>query len=63
MIRVGTSGWVYGGWRERFYPKGVPQRKWLQYYAQHFNTVELNATTYRLTETRTGAGVVRCGPR
>ncbi len=39
---------MYGGWRERFYPKGVPQRKWLQYYATHFNTVELNATTYRL---------------
>ncbi|HET9030162.1 MAG TPA: DUF72 domain-containing protein, partial [Candidatus Aquilonibacter sp.] len=48
MIRVGTSGWVYGGWRERFYPKGVPQRRWLDYYAQRFETVELNATTYRL---------------
>ncbi len=48
MIHIGTSGWVYGGWRERFYPREVPQRKWLQYYAQHFDTVELNATTYRL---------------
>lgn len=48
MIRVGTSGWVYGGWRERFYPKGLAQRHWLPYYAEHFNTVELNATTYRL---------------
>ncbi len=48
MIRIGTSGWVYGSWRERFYPKGVAQRRWLPYYAQHFNTVELNATTYRL---------------
>lgn len=48
VIRVGTSGWVYGGWRERFYPKGVPQRLWLPYYAERFDTVELNATTYRL---------------
>lgn len=48
MIRIGTSGWVYAGWRERFYPKGIPQRRWLEYYAQHFDTVELNATTYRL---------------
>ncbi len=48
MLRIGTSGWVYGDWRGRFYPKGVPQSRWLQYYAQHFDTVELNATTYRL---------------
>jgi uncharacterized protein YecE (DUF72 family) len=48
MVRIGTSGWVYGGWRERFYPAGVAQRRWLEYYAQHFDTVELNATTYRL---------------
>jgi uncharacterized protein YecE (DUF72 family) len=48
MIRIGTSGWVYGDWRERFYPKGLPQRRWLEYYAEQFDTVELNATTYRL---------------
>lgn len=48
MIRIGTSGWVYGDWRGRFYPKGVAQRRWLEFYAQHFDTVELNATTYRL---------------
>ncbi len=48
MIRIGTSGWVYAGWRGRFYPKGLPQRKWLEYYAGIFDTVELNATTYRL---------------
>lgn len=47
-MRVGTSGWVYGDWRGRFYPKGCAQRRWLEYYARHFDTVELNATTYRL---------------
>lgn len=56
MIRVGTSGWVYGDWRGRFYPAGVAQRKWLAYYAERFDTVELNATTYRLpTEERVRA--------
>ena len=48
MIYVGTSGWVYGGWRRLFYPEGVGPRKWLTYYAERFDTVELNATTYRL---------------
>jgi uncharacterized protein YecE (DUF72 family) len=48
MIRIGTSGWVYGDWRGRFYPKGLPPRRWLEFYAEHFDTVELNATTYRL---------------
>jgi uncharacterized protein YecE (DUF72 family) len=32
----------------RFYPAGVAQRRWLPYYAERFDTVELNATTYRL---------------
>jgi uncharacterized protein YecE (DUF72 family) len=48
VIRVGTSGWVYADWRGRFYPKGMGQSRWLSYYAEHFDTVELNATTYRL---------------
>ena len=47
-VHVGCSGWVYPHWRERFYPKGVPQREWLGYYAQHFDTVEINNTFYRL---------------
>ncbi|MBV9149629.1 MAG: DUF72 domain-containing protein, partial [Candidatus Eremiobacteraeota bacterium] len=48
LIRIGTSGWVYDDWRKRFYPAGLAQRNWLAYYTQHFDTVELNATTYRL---------------
>ncbi len=46
--RVGTSGWVYPHWKERFYPEDLPQRRWLPYYAEHFDTVELNNTFYRL---------------
>jgi uncharacterized protein YecE (DUF72 family) len=52
VIRIGTSGWVYGDWRKRFYPDGLPQRSWLAYYAERFDTVELNATTYRLPTPR-----------
>lgn len=48
MIRVGTSGWVYADWRARFYPPRFAQRRWLEFYAERFDTVELNATTYRL---------------
>lgn len=45
---IGTSGWVYPHWRGRFYPDDLPQKRWLQYYAQHFDTVEINNTFYRL---------------
>jgi uncharacterized protein YecE (DUF72 family) len=45
-IRIGISGWSYPKWRAGFY-KGVPQRRWLQYCAERFNAVEVNATFYR----------------
>lgn len=41
-VLIGTSGWMYRDWRERFYPKGVPQRLWLEHYAERFATVESN---------------------
>lgn len=47
-IYIGTSGWVYPHWREVFYPKTVPQRLWLEYYARHFDVTEINASFYRL---------------
>lgn len=46
-FRIGTSGWNYPSWRYHFYPSDCPQSKWLEYYSQFFNTVELNATFYR----------------
>ena len=48
MVRVGTSGYVYGDWKGIFYPKGLPACDWLKYYASKFDTVELNGTFYRL---------------
>jgi len=49
-IRIGTSGYQYRHWRDVFYPEDVPQRAWLAYYTGVFETVELNATFYRLPD-------------
>ena len=48
MIRIGTSGWVYPHWAGRFYPSDLHEHDWLAYYAQHFSTVEINRSFYRL---------------
>lgn len=47
-VRIGCSGWSYRDWRERFYPPGLPSSRWLEHYSSIFDTVELNATFYRL---------------
>jgi uncharacterized protein YecE (DUF72 family) len=47
-IHIGTSGWHYRHWHGAFYPEKLPASKMLQFYAQHFDTVELNNTFYRL---------------
>ena len=47
-VRIGCSGWNYKDWRGRFYPPGLPPRRWLAHYAQRFDTVEVNSTFYRL---------------
>lgn len=44
---IGCSGFYYKEWRDFFYPKGLPQRKWFEFYCESFNTVELNVTFYR----------------
>jgi uncharacterized protein YecE (DUF72 family) len=45
---IGTSGWHYDHWRSHFYPEELAKAKWLEFYARHFNTVELNNSFYRL---------------
>jgi uncharacterized protein YecE (DUF72 family) len=47
-IRIGTSGYQYRHWRGLFYPEGLAQDRWLPHYARSFDSVELNATFYRL---------------
>jgi uncharacterized protein YecE (DUF72 family) len=50
VIHVGTSGWQYDSWKGRFYPRDLPQSQWLPFFAQHFETVEVNNTFYRLPQ-------------
>jgi uncharacterized protein YecE (DUF72 family) len=47
-IHVGTSGWSYPSWRPGFYPEGTKPAGFLRFYAERFDTVELNTTGYRL---------------
>lgn len=49
-IHIGTSGWLYKHWRGTFYPAGLKIKDEFQYYQQHFDTVELNNTFYRLPQ-------------
>ncbi len=52
VFHIGTSGWHYDEWGHGvFYPKGLPKDQWLAFYAQHFDTVEINNTFYRLPKT------------
>jgi uncharacterized protein YecE (DUF72 family) len=39
---------MYDDWRGRLYPQHAPKRRWLELYADHFDTVEVNSTFYRL---------------
>jgi len=47
-VHIGTSGWHYKHWLGPFYPEKLPASKMLEFYARHFDTVELNNTFYRL---------------
>jgi uncharacterized protein YecE (DUF72 family) len=60
-VRIGCSGWSYGEWRAGLYA-GVPQRRWLERYAESFDTVEVNATFYRLPKESTVEGWVEQTP-
>ena len=50
-VRIGCSGWQYKHWRGSFYPADLPAARWLEHYAEHFDTVELNNSFYRLPST------------
>jgi uncharacterized protein YecE (DUF72 family) len=52
-VSVGTSGWQYRDWRGELYPRDLPTRSWLEYYAERFPVVEVNNTFYRLPERTT----------
>src|SRR5690349_18937692 len=48
QVWIGTSGWVYKHWLGDFYPEKIPHEKQLPFYAERFDTVEINYSYYRL---------------
>jgi uncharacterized protein YecE (DUF72 family) len=52
-IVVGTSSWADPGFVEEWYPKGLPARERLAYYAERFEAVEVNSTFYAVPSPRT----------
>jgi len=48
MIVIGTSGWQYRDWRDRFYPRELRTEDWLRFFSRHFPSVEVNNSFYRL---------------
>ncbi len=52
-MHIGTSGWHYPHWKGLFYPEEIPEREYLNYYAQHFYTAEVNNTFYQVPQEKT----------
>jgi uncharacterized protein YecE (DUF72 family) len=53
VLYIGTSGWQYRDWRAGLYPAKLPQRLWLEHFADRFAVVEINNAFYRLPERET----------
>jgi uncharacterized protein YecE (DUF72 family) len=45
-IRVGIGGWTFEPWRGSFYPRGLPQKRELEYAGRHLTSIEVNGTYY-----------------
>src|SRR5579884_1528870 len=52
-LYCGTSGFAYASWKPDFYPQKLPSKKFLSYYAQRLNAVEINYTFRRLPSAAT----------
>jgi uncharacterized protein YecE (DUF72 family) len=61
-VRIGTSGYSFEDWRGNFYPAQIDKRKMLDFYAQHFTTVEINSTYYRIPHPAVFANMVKKVP-
>ena len=45
-IRIGASAWSFDEWKGAFYPPGLPESRWLEFYARYFPAVEIDSTFY-----------------
>lgn len=61
-LRVGISGYSFKDWKGTFYPEGTPQQQMLPFYAERFDTVEVNFTYYRMPTQKTMAGMAAKTP-
>lgn len=50
---IGCSGYYYNHWKGLFYPDTLPKSEWLKFYAEHFSTVEINNTFYKMPDEKT----------
>jgi len=63
-VFIGTSGYNYPHWwNGTFYPSDLPQKKWLEFYAEYFNSVELNVSFYRLPKKEVFQGWYKRTPK
>src|SRR5437764_9325778 len=60
---IGTSGFSYPHWRKRFYPKALREKEHLSFYAEHFDTVEVNGSFYHLLAKSTVKGWLKAVPK
>jgi uncharacterized protein YecE (DUF72 family) len=49
QLFIGTSGWNYANWKDDFYA-GIPRKEWLEFYARHFNAVEIDGSFYHMVK-------------
>ncbi|MGZ5285688.1 MAG: DUF72 domain-containing protein [Flavisolibacter sp.] len=47
-VHIGTSGWSYKHWKGLYYPDKLPSTRWLPFYANDFDTTEINSSFYRI---------------
>lgn len=52
-VRIGTSGWNYNHWQGPFYDESLPSKDWLEFYAEKFQSVEINNSFYQLPAKKT----------
>ncbi|MBD3401610.1 DUF72 domain-containing protein [candidate division GN15 bacterium] len=62
-VRIGTSGYSFEDWRGKFYPEKIEKGKMLDHYVQHFPTVEINSTYYRIPHPAVMNNIVAKGPQ
>jgi uncharacterized protein YecE (DUF72 family) len=62
-ICVGVGGWTFEPWRGTFYPKGLPQKRELEYASRKLTSIEINATFYRLQKAESFARWYEEAPR